>query len=373
MKRLSTIALVLALLIVATGCADQALAPSSDDASVAMQTHAADPPDPFEVLSRAHRGAPSSAKSGAATFGLIQGLAPAPNGDIMVADLVAGIGSRTHGIEIDLPGVTDAKPIGRGTLWATVGPVGDGDDCITGETTFFECGQGLYRASKGKTRLIANLFAFEDEHNPDGAFGLAKDSNPYDIMPISGRAALVVDAAGNDLLRVDNRGRVDALAVFPPGDPVSIAPEVELAPEAVPTSMAVGSDGYYYVGELTGFPATPDASSIWKVAPDADNPVCPSPDCTKAFDGGFTSIIDLAVGPDGYLYVAELDESTWLAFTPGGPAPTGGTINKCDLDTKTCSVVADKLFFLNAITFGSDGTLWATSDFAASVEAIPTP
>jgi hypothetical protein len=322
------------------------------------------------VLSRAHRGAPGSVKSGTATFGFIQGLAPAPNGDIIVADLFAGIGSRTQGIEIDWPGVTDIGPIGRSALWATVGPVGDGDDCITGETTFLDCGQGLYRTSRGESRLIADLFAFEDEHNPDGVFGLAEDSNPYHVVSFGGRSALVVDAAGNDLLRVDNRGRIDVLAIFPPGDP---DPVLGLPPESVPTSVAVGPDGQYYVGELTGFPATPDASSIWKVAPDADNPVCPSSDCVKAFDGGFTSIIDLAFGPDGYLYVAELDESTWLAFTPGGPAPTGGTINKCDLDVGTCTEVATGIPFLTAITFGPDGTLWATSNFATSVGAIPTP
>ena len=353
MHRSLVLLIMFGILISAAGCTDQVLTPppaASPSSETGVQQA-----DPFAVLGT--WGASHPAKT--SSFGLIQGLAAAPNGDIMVADLFAGVGSRTGGLGIALPGVTDIGPIGRGALWATVGP----DD---GNTTFEDRGQALYRASKGTNRKIANLFAFENAHNPDG---LGIDSNPYDVEPLGGRAALVVDAAGNDLLRVDNRGRVDVLAVFPKGDPVPVPfPPGALAPESVPTSVAIGPDGHYYVGELTGFPAAPGISSIWRVAPGASWADCPSDDCQKAFDGGFTSIIDLAFGPDGQLYVAELDESTWLAFTPGGPAPTGGTINRCDLGAGSCSVVADGIFFLTAITFGTDGTLWATADFATRVD-----
>jgi hypothetical protein len=358
-NRLLTLCIAVLLGLGTAGCDEQPLtaeAPSADQPEA--QVHLAPETAPFGVLSG--RGLTAQRKTNrpgaAASFGLIQGLDAAPNGDVLVADLLAGIGSADAGVEIPLFGVTDASPIGRGALWATVGPVTDEDaGCTAGETTFENCGQALYRVSKGRSRLIANLFDFEAEHNPDG---LGVDSNPYDVEALNRGAALVVDAAGNDLLRVDNRGDVDVVAFFP-----------QPAPEAVPTSVAVGPDGAYYVGELTGFPAPVRTSSIWRVAPNARYASCgTSPDCVKVFDGGFTSIIDLAFGPDGDLYVAELDENSWLAV--GTPNAAGGTINKCDVDTGTCQTVARKIFFLTAITFDEEGTLWATTDLGTSFAPV---
>jgi hypothetical protein len=186
----------------------------------------------------------------------------------------------------------------------------------------------------------------------------------------------VVDAGGNDLFRVDRQGNVEVLAIFPdelvstanikelagcPAGPPDICGLPELLPaQAVPTSVAIGPDGYYYVGELKGFPAPTEESRIWKVAPNASSAECgSSPDCVLVFDGGFTSIIDLTFGPDGSLYVAELDEASWAAVEIL-QAPTGGTINACDVATPTCGEVASGIPILTAITFGKDGTLWAT-------------
>ena len=72
-----------------------------------------------------------------------------------------------------------------------------------------------------------------------------------------------------------------------------------------------------------------------------------------------TGGIDLTFGPDGSLYVAELDEASWAAVEIL-QAPTGGTINACDVATLICGEVASGIPILTAITFGKDGTLWAT-------------
>jgi hypothetical protein len=40
--------------------------------------------------------------------------------------------------------------------------------------------------------------------------------------------------------------------------------------------------------------------------------------------------------------------------------PTGGTINACDLTSASCVVVASGIPAPTAISFGKDGTLWAT-------------
>ncbi|WP_340106144.1 ScyD/ScyE family protein [Rhodohalobacter sp. 8-1] len=297
------------------------------------------------------------------------GLATAPNGDILVADAGAGIATKDGFTDIPLPGISGISPIGRGSLWAIKGLTeAPGDDT----------GQALYRATKGKNRVIADLFAFEETFNPDGAELI--DSNPFDVQSLGGDAALVVDAGGNDLLRIDNQGNIEVVAVFPnelvstaniknllnclpePEDGLCTLPDM-IPAQAVPTSVAIGPDGYYYVGELKGFPAPTGASNIWKIAPDASGAMCgSSPKCEKVFDGGFTSIIDLAFDSEGNLHVAELDEQSWFAVEILNPEDLGGTINSCDLSVKSCTEVAKGIPILTAITFGNDGALWATQN-----------
>jgi hypothetical protein len=308
--------------------------------------------------------------------GPLFGLTTAPNGDILIADAAVGIDSISArngqvGPTIARPGATDVDAIGRSSLWVTTGAGGD-------PTT--NTGQGLWRVSNDEADLIADLFGFESSENPDGHIPghEVADSNPFDVQALRGRAAVVADAGGNDLLEVDNDGDIDVLAVFPdelvstqniknlagcPQAPEEFAfacglPEA-IPAEAVPTSIAVGPNGHFYVGELKGFPAPTGESRIWKVAPDATGADCPNPNCLIAFDGGFTSIIDLAFGPDGNLYVAELDEQSWAAveiFQTGA----GGSINSCNVSTLSCTEVATGIPMLTSITFGKDGTLWAT-------------
>lgn len=344
--------LLLLLVMFVTGCSEEPVPPAG------LST------EPFAISK-----APAIHKLNAGEFATpLFGLATAPNGDILVADAGAGIARATGATEIPLPGVTDIAPIGRGSMWALTGASGGPDGAL------IDSGQGLHRVSQGNTRLIVNLFAFEQANDPDGA---GVDSNPYDVASLGGNAALVVDAGGNDLLRVDNQGNVEVLAIFP-DELVSTAnlkeligcpnpsPLCDLPPmmpaQAVPTSVVVGPDGYYYVGELKGFPAPAGASNIWRVSPNASGAECgSSPDCVKVFDGGFTSIIDLAFGADGRLYVTELDEQSWFAVEVLGIG-VGGTINSCDLGTQACVEVASGIPTLTAITFGKDGTLWATKN-----------
>lgn len=302
--------------------------------------------------------------------GPIFGIDTAPNGDILVADASTGVLAIRDGqvsLQAAIPGATDVSAIGRGSYWVSTG-AGESPPEPEADT-----GQGLHRVAKGTSHKVANLFEFEATVNPDG--NDPPDSNPFDVQSLGGGAALVVDAGGNDLLRVDRQGNVDALAVFP-DELVSTANIKELAgcpdgppfcglpdlipAQAVPTSVAIGPDGYYYVGELKGFPAPTGESRIWRVAPDASSAQCgSSPDCVVVFDGGFTSIIDLTFGPDGLLYVAELDEASWAAVEIF-QAPTGGTINACDVAAQACNEVASGIPILTAITFGKDGAQWAT-------------
>jgi hypothetical protein len=323
--------------------------------------------------------------------GPLFGLATAPNGQLLVADTGAGV------VDVDgtsrrmppFPGISDISPIGNRSLWVT----------RTDFDPTTDHGQGLYRMSRGKVRLIANLFAFEQANNPHQAIIPGSDppelappeSNPFDVQSLDGETALVADAAANDLLLVNDEGHVEVLAIFPdalastanikslvgcPAGPPDICNLPDKIPaQPVPTSIAIGPDGWYYVGELKGFPAPTGESRIWRVAPWASWADCGnSDDCQVVFDGGFTSIIDLAFGPDGLLYVVELDEASWFAGDVLG-SPTTGTINACDVDTLVCVEVKADLVLPTAIAFGRKGKLWST-EFAlipplARVVAIP--
>lgn len=118
----------------------------------------------------------------------------------------------------------------------------------------------------------------------------------------------------------------------------------------------MGPDGAYDVGELTGAPSVPGWSRLWRIEPGASHVVCPSGACKMIADG-FTSIIDVAFGPDGWLYVVEYDENGWLSVVVGGPI-AGGTVNRCDPSTGSCEVVASGLTLPSAITLDKWGGLW---------------
>jgi hypothetical protein len=310
--------------------------------------------------------APITASAVGGLDGPLFGLDAAPNGDVLVADASSGItvirNDRVRS-SIALPGASAVSAIGTKSMWVTT----------SGEDPESDSGQALWRVSNGSARMVANLFELE-ETDPDGA---GVDSNPYDVASLGGGAALVVDAGGNSLWRVSNQGRATLVATFPedllstanfndictdlgPFGPPCPIPAPAIPGQAVPTSVAVGPDGAYYVGELKGFPAPTDQSNIWRIEPGATGLECGvDPQCTKVFDGGFTSIVDLDFGPDGTLYVSELDEASWAAVEIFNN-PVGGTANACDLATLNCQEIATDVPQHTALTVDKKGTVYAT-------------
>jgi hypothetical protein len=314
------------------------------------------------------------------------GLALAPNGSLLVADAGSGVVELRKGsssLVAALPGVSDIAPIGRGDMFAVTGggdPVG---------------GWRLFRVSHGSTREIANLLDFETNVNPDGG---EIDSNPFDVARLTEGRALVADAGGNDLLIVGSRGTIDLVATLPdqivptdnvknligcpdaPPDLADICALPEMIPaQAVATSVAIGPDGAYYVGELKGFPFPLGMSRIWRIEPGTRHAQCGvSPACTVVADG-FTSIVDLTFGPDGKLYVVEMDEASSgaveLAVFFGLPSQmAGGTVNVCDPATWSCSEVATGLNMPIAAAVNRNGKVFvATNVLLPEVEVISLP
>jgi hypothetical protein len=124
----------------------------------------------------------------------------------------------------------------------------------------------------------------------------------------------VTDAGGNDLLKVDRKGRVSVVAVFPLGPPAPAPPDgTEIPPQAVPTSVVRGPDGALYVGQLTGFPFPPHQANVYRVVPGHD---------PEVFAGGFTNIIDIAFDKRGRLYVLEI-ATEGLLNAPEDALPVG--------------------------------------------------
>ena len=347
MKNYSFFGLLLFLGVVLVGC-------TKDDPTTNV-------PDEVNFSSQDH---PAALKTKALSpGGPLFDLETAPNGDILVADASRGITDLYGNLEAVLTGVNSVATVGRGNFWATSGPA---------EETTLDDNQRLYRVYNKRVEVVANLYEFEIAHNPDGA---DLNSNPFDVKTLNGHMALVVDAGANDLLRIDNKGNIEVVATFPsevvsteniidlagclgPGPGLCSLPSM-LPAQPVPTSVVIGPDGYYYVGELKGFPAPTGESNIWKIAPDAVGATCGSgSDCVKLFDGGFTSIMDLAFGPNGLLYVAEMDVRSWFALEAG--AGEGGRIQVCDPQTLRCEVIATSIPMLTAISFDKHGNLWAT-------------
>jgi hypothetical protein len=103
----------------------------------------------------------------------------------------------------------------------------------------------------------------------------------------------------------------------------------------------------------------PAGRRAWRIEPDARHEDCGTSSKCSVVADGFTSIIDIAFGRDGSLYVVEFDEGTWAAVELGLGGMLGGTVNKCNLAAGTCEEIATGLPLPVAVVSARDGTLYA--------------
>jgi hypothetical protein len=211
-----------------------------------------------------------------------------------------------------------------------------------------EFGRLVRFKTNGKWAVNADLAGFEAIANPDGNF---PDSNPYGLLalPVAGRL-VYTDAGGNTLNAIAENGSISNLAVFPNRTVPFGAPGATVIMQAVPTSVAVGPDGAFYVGQLTGFPFPLDGANVYRVPAAGGAPV--------VFASGFTKIIDLDFGPDGSLYVLQVS-------AVGGAPPQGGTgslIRVATNGTKTTVVPPGAgLVAPGGIAISNDGSIYITN------------
>jgi hypothetical protein len=176
---------------------------------------------------------------------------------------------------------------------------------------------------------VVDIAAYQaTDVDPYDLEGFPEDSNPFGLAALRDGSLLVADAAGNDLLHVwPHRKHVETVARLMPRTvevPAGLPDAGTMVPaEAVATSVTVGKDGAWYVGELRGYPATAGTSEIWRIRPGTTNATCdpehPWGSCSRYADG-LTSIVDLGAGRKG-IYAVTLSKMTWLAVESDPPAP----------------------------------------------------
>jgi hypothetical protein len=235
----------------------------------------------------------------------------------------------------------------------------------------------LYRIRPGKGRtMVADIKKYQRrDRDPFDLEKNPKESNPYGLAALKDGSVLVADAAGNDLLRVMPNGKIHTVARVKPrivkspnlgeeGPP----PGTKMPAEAVITSVAVGKDGSYYIGELRGFPATPGTSQIWRIKPGARNAVCdpakPNKGKCKRHADGLTSVVDLETGPNGSVYAVELSKMSWLALEAEPPVEGAaeGALIKIAHDTSVKREIAKgKLFIPGGVERTRGGKVFVTT------------
>ncbi len=187
----------------------------------------------------------------------------------------------------------------------------------------------------------ADLAQFEADADPDGG---GVDSNPYGGA-VSGSRRVVADAGGNSLVEVRLNSNLRTLAVFPPR--VVSSPFGPIPMQAVPTSVAIGPDGAYYVGQLTGFPFPVGGANVYRVPAGGGTPT--------VFRSGFTNIIDIAFGPDGSLYVLEITTNGLLSND------LTGALIRVYPDGSRETVASAGLVAPGGVAVGPDGALYVTN------------
>jgi hypothetical protein len=243
-----------------------------------------------------------------------------------------GLPSYVNSVTGEAAGPHDISLLGR-SAYLTVGFGGEGNPRSIFPGVGQQFGRLVHVPASGKWRATDDVMAYEERVNPDG--GLV-DSNPYGLLAEPG-SRVVAEAGGNTLLRVASNGTISTIATFP-------SRAHGRSTDSVPTAVAVGPDGAYYVSELTGVPFAAGAARIYRVVPGQAPEVVYS---------GFTTVIDLAFGPDGSLYVLEHSTGPVFFALPGRLvriAPGGAQ-----------STVIDGLTRPGSVTVGPDGALYVSN------------
>jgi len=236
-------------------------------------------------------------------------------------------------------GPADVAAVGANHVVATVGL---GTDPAYRETLKAEGIKGapgtlVRKAGRAAKNVVADIAAHEAAYNPDMG-ELA--SNPYGLAFDRARGVfLVADAGANTLIEV--RGyQTRTVATFPATpNPAPFGPPFY---DSVPTDVAVGPDGAYYVTQLTGFPFIQGAANIFRVLPNG---------AMSVWASGYTNLVSLATSHRG-VYAVEIASQGLLN------GPIGSVIFTPWSDPTQKEVVASGLFAPGGVAVGPDDDVY---------------
>ncbi|MFY9934433.1 MAG: ScyD/ScyE family protein [Streptosporangiaceae bacterium] len=221
----------------------------------------------------------------------------------------------------------------------------------------------------GHRVTTANLAAYAAAH-PQPAWSLgtvpgetAYDSDPYDVVAYHG-GFVVADAAANSLLQVSASGHIRLLARFPAVSETAPAgvfgpTAVTVKAQAVPTSVAVGPDGAFYVGLLRGVPSDPGTAYIYRVVP-GQQPVI--------WARGLTAVTAIAFDGHGRLLATEYSTGGLLA----PPTVPGALVRISHHGHTVTTLPVSGLFQPTGVAVGSHGTVYV-SNYGDSVATAAHP
>lgn len=274
-----------------------------------------------------------------------------PRGDLYVAQAFAGV--LTH---VTKDG--EQHPFAEAAPGSSVGAVSVSGGTVTwaerSDVDFVVTGALLHRRTADGTTTTVDVLAYEVAENPDavntyGIEGLTEecaaaipeevapfvlpytgmpDSNPYGSVTV-GSTTYVADAGANAVLAVSKDGVISTAAVLP-AVPITVTaqaagnlglPECAVGltywAEPVPTDVEVGRGGMLYV---TSLPGGPEDDSLG--ANGAVYRVDPATGAVVLVARGFVGATNLAVAPNGTIYVTELFGGRVSAITRTGEIVT---------------------------------------------------
>ena len=170
---------------------------------------------------------------------------------------------------------------------------------------------------------------------------------PFTRLPAS---ASSVDAASNTLDEVRADGSIRSSCSSRIQVP-RISP-----PDSVPTCIARGPDGAFYIGELTGAGNGPGTSKVWRVVEGQEQP--------QEWASGLTAVTGCGFGSDGQFYATEFSTLGFESFAPG----TGAVVRVPPHSTAPIPVVSNTpghtdspLSFPNGFAAGPNGGIYVSN------------
>lgn len=199
-------------------------------------------------------------------------------------------------------------------------------------------GSLLQVSPAGRWRVTADISAYEAQHNPAGG---PVDTNPYGVLVEPGRS-LITDAGANAVYAISANGALSLVA--------TLRSRPDAFTDSVPTAIARGPDGAYYVSELTGAPFLDGWANVYRMVPGK---------APSVYASGLKTVIDLAFGPDGSLYV--------LQYASGGMFFSGpGQLWRIATDGSR-SLIHSGLSHPTSVVVAADGTLYVSNRGAGTL------